>query len=202
MCLLLDKSQPPDPGKTRILVVDDEPTLRLGFAYALTGKSAIVETANNGRQALERLAEKSFDVIILDLRMPELDGIGVLEALRANGNRIPVILCSAALGSESAVRAIRHGVVDFLLKPVLPAELRKAVEFCLRPDRDPFSQALAEARRGHLEKSVKILEEEASACPRTAYWLPILRAILHNGEISHLEGVLRSNLPKIAFNSP
>ncbi|MEX1049518.1 MAG: response regulator, partial [Akkermansiaceae bacterium] len=117
----------PDSGdaeapKLRVLVVDDEPTLRLGFAYALSNKTTVVETAASGQQALDRLASETFDVVVLDLRMPGLDGVGVIKALRNEGSEIPVILCSAALNSSAALREIRHGVVDFLLKPVRPVD--------------------------------------------------------------------------------
>ncbi|RYD49942.1 MAG: response regulator, partial [Verrucomicrobiaceae bacterium] len=105
-------SPSPDSRETderlRVLVVDDEPTLRLGFAYALSNRHTLVETAANGRIALERIANERFDIMILDLRMPDLDGIGVIEELRASGNRIPVVLCSAALNPRAALRAIRN----------------------------------------------------------------------------------------------
>lgn len=117
----------------RVLIVDDEPTLRLGFAYALCDQLTSVQVAANGREALEQIAIANFDVMILDLRMPELDGLGVIRALRSQGNTLPIILCSAALPPNAALTAIRHRVVDFLLKPVRPADLRQMIDFIRRP---------------------------------------------------------------------
>ena len=197
----LPETIPPDPGKLRILVVDDEPTLRLGFAYALSNKTTVVETANNGRQALERIAEKTFDLMILDLRMPEMDGITLLETLRADGNRLPVVVCSAVVNPDAALRAIRLGVVDFLLKPVRPVDLRHVVEFVIRPDTQALSLALAAVRKREVEEAIRILEMADRTQAITACWLSVLKGI-RDGEETHLiEEKLRLSLPVVAFNS-
>jgi CheY-like chemotaxis protein len=190
-----------DHEKLKILVVDDEPTLRLGFAYALSNAFTLVETASNGRQALERIAERQFDVMILDLRMPEMDGIGVLDALRSQGNPMAVVLCSAAISPEVTLRAIRHGVVDFLLKPVRPVDLRQVVEFVLRPGKSAFARALIEVRKRRFSDAVTLLEKDGNSQLRTTCWLKILKGILAYEEISTLERTVQSSLPVIAFNS-
>ncbi len=82
MSQLPDRTTAGQNGALSVLIVDDEPTLRLGFTYALSNNLTKVETAANGRDALDRIAEMHFDIMILDLRMPELDGIGVIQALR------------------------------------------------------------------------------------------------------------------------
>lgn len=198
----------PDSGgstpdrKLRVLVVDDEPTLRLGFAYALSNKFTLVETAASGRQALERLAADSFDVMILDLRMPELDGIAVIDFIRTSGNEIPIILCSAALNPSAALRAIRYGVVDFLLKPVRPIDLRQVVEFVMRPGNGSFSKAMVAARARLGEQAIGILEADTAPLPRTRSWLHLLRSLREEttgSDDSHLEEIIRTSLPVLAF---
>jgi CheY-like chemotaxis protein len=190
--------------KLKVLVVDDEPTLRLGFAYALSSKTTVVETAASVLQALERLAAESFDVMILDLRMPGLDGVGVIEAIRADGNKIPVILCSAALNSAAALRAIRRGVVDFLLKPVRPIDLRQVVEFVTQPDTGALSRALTAARAGRNHEAIEILEAVAAPCQQVRSWLKLLQAI-RDGQAGvddpQLEEELRASLSLLAFNA-
>jgi CheY-like chemotaxis protein len=196
---------PREDGKLRILVVDDEPTLRLGFAYALTGKKTSVETAATGRLALDLIAAGSFDIVILDLRMPELDGIGVIEALKNSGNSIPIILCSAALIPASALRAIRLGIVDFLLKPVRPVDLRQIVDFVLFPENRPLPQAMKAARGGEVAEAITILENQEAPSRQATHWLQVLKAIRDAnlvGGVTHLEETVRASLSILAFNAP
>lgn len=148
-----------------MLIADDEPTLRLGFAFALTNKNTVVETAPTGRRALERITHSSqspFDIIILDSRLPELDGIGVIDALRGAVNEIPIILCSAALSPNAALRAIRHGVVDFLLKPVRSVDLRQIIEFILRPEKRPLPLAMKAARSRRKDEAFQTLVNDSN----------------------------------------
>lgn len=201
MCPSPDNEVPPEGGKLRVLVVDDEPTLRLGFAYALSNKTTVVETANNGRQALEKLGPGHFDVMVLDIRMPDLDGIGVIQALRARGDKIPVILCSAALSPDAALRAIRKGVVDFLPKPVRPVDLRDAVAFVTTPDGQPFSKAMRAMRGGLQDEAIAILEDIPGADMRTMCWLALLRAIRDGEEAHILEDKIRATLSHLAFKT-
>lgn len=188
--------------KLRVLVVDDEPTLRLGFAYALSSRTTTVETAANGRHALERMAETEFNILVLDLRMPDLDGLGVIDALRSQGNNIPVVLCSAALSPNAALHAVRQGVVDFLPKPVRPVDLRKVVEFILHPERQPFPQAMRAARSGRRGEAIRILSEETVLSPQAASWLEVLVALQEAGASSHKEFVEKTRrlLPMLNFN--
>ncbi len=205
MCPSPDNNHPADDGKLRILIVDDEPTLRLGFAYALTGKTTTVETAATGRIALDRISASSFDVVILDLRMPDLDGIGVIEALRSTGNTIPIILCSAALIPAAALRAIRHGVVDFLLKPVRPVDLRQVIDFVLFPENRPLPQAMKAARSGNTAEAITLLENQENPSRQASDWLQVLKAVRDSDPedgITRLEDTVRASLSILAFNAP
>ena len=203
MCPSLDL---PGDQKLRVLVVDDEPTLRLGFAYALSNRTTTVETAANGRQALERMAAVPIDLLILDLRMPDMDGIGVIDALRAQGDSVPVILCSAAMVPSAALRAIRQGVVDFLLKPVRPADLRRAIEFVIQPKDRPYPMAMKAARGLNRAAAIRLLENEENPGPRSVYWLSVLKAIeaadaTPGSDVAALEEKVRLSLSMLAFNS-
>ncbi len=191
-------------GKLSILVVDDEPTLRLSFAYALSSETTIVETAATGRIALDRIADAPFDIIILDLRMPDLDGIGVIKSLRVQGCEIPIILCSAALSPHAALEAIHHGVVDFLLKPVRPVDLRQVVDFVLRPEPRAFPQAMNEARRSRFAEAVLLLEQMETPSRQASHWLQLLKAIRDAGteDDAKLTELVLSSLTVLAFNSP
>lgn len=200
-----DNRTPSGSGKLRVLVVDDEPTLRLGFAYALSSKTTVVETAPTGRHALERIANSEFDIMILDLRMPELDGLSVLEMLRDDGNEIPIVLCSAVLSPNAALRAFRRGVVDFLLKPVRPADLRQVIEFVIHPGHQPFSLALQAARRRQPGEAIRILEEIPAPGKQAALWLGVFRSIRDmapEGDTLLPDEASPTNLSGLAFNAP
>ena len=108
----------------RILVVDDEPNVRLVFRTALETAGYQVDEAANGEEGLVRLAAAPVDLVVLDLRMPRLDGMAMLRALRASGSDIPVVIVTAHGSIPDAVAAMRLGVVDFLAKPVTPESLR------------------------------------------------------------------------------
>lgn len=164
--------------KRRVLVVDDEPTLRLGFSYALANRDTYVDTASTGRQALEKIRENPYDIIILDLRMPDIDGLGVLETLRLSGNLIPIVLCSAALTPAAALRAIQHRVPDFLLKPIRPTDLRDVVEFILNPPDSALARAMIAARAGKLDTAIRHLREEAEHDHTCAAWLEVLESLV------------------------
>ncbi|MDD5201157.1 MAG: response regulator [Terrimicrobiaceae bacterium] len=114
-----------------ILVVDDEQTIRLGFSVALRSAGFDVEVAVDGSEAVELAMEINPDCILLDLRMPGLDGLQTAETLRAAGFCGPIVLASAFADHSTAVAAIGAGITDFLTKPIKPTELRYAVNHAL-----------------------------------------------------------------------
>jgi CheY-like chemotaxis protein len=203
-------SQSPKSGdaeveiKRSVLVVDDEPTLRLGFSYALSNRNTIVDTASTGRQALEKIKTNHYDIVILDLRMPDIDGLGVIETLRLAGNLIPIVLCSAALTPTAAMRAIQHRVPDFLLKPVRPADLRDVVEFVLNPPDTTISLAMTAARVGKIETAIHHLQPEISQSRTAAAWMEVFESLINppdEATSSANERNLRGSLATLAFRS-
>jgi DNA-binding response OmpR family regulator len=109
-----------------ILIVDDEPNIRLMFRTALMS-DYLVATAEDGETASSWLDERQVDVILLDLQMPGVGGIELLERLRDSGNDVPVIIVTAHGSIPDAVRAMKLGAIDFLTKPITPERLRAAV---------------------------------------------------------------------------
>jgi CheY-like chemotaxis protein len=193
------------PPHRKVLVVLNEPTLRLGFAYALTNSATAVEAAATGIEALGRLAETRFDLVFLDLRMPGMDGIQVIETLRGTGNRVPVVLCTTLQHPNATWRALNLGVVDFLLKPARPSDIRKVVDFVLNPGRNRLSEALEAARKGNVDSAIRILDaaQDPDPDPVENCWLKSLRRIrevIPAGDIADLEEELRACFPMLAFN--
>ncbi len=102
----------------RLLIVDDDPTFRMSTAALMREDGHHVEEAADGQAAIERLKESDYDLILLDLRMPGLDGIGIIEVLRTWGEDTPILMISGFGTVDSAVRALHTGADDFLTKPV------------------------------------------------------------------------------------
>ena len=111
----------------RILVVDDDPTFRMTTAALLEADGYTVDTAPDGQQAVERIKDRPFDLLLVDLRTPGIDGITLVEALRLWGHGVPILMISGFGTVDSAVRALQTGVDDFLLKPVEPEVLSARV---------------------------------------------------------------------------
>jgi CheY-like chemotaxis protein len=122
------------PTDAAILVVDDDENNRYALAQRLGREGyANVALAANGRQALDRLASGSFDCVLLDIMMPELDGYQVLERMKADPvlRYVPVIVISALAELDSAVRCIELGADEYLAKPFNRVLLRARVHACL-----------------------------------------------------------------------
>lgn len=113
---------------SKILLVDDDPALKELLREALQGKGYTVDTAVNGREALEKIERFPPDLILLDVIMPEMDGFETLEALRAKDTDTPVIMLTGNGSIPDAIRAIRLGAEDYLEKPVPIARLLLTVE--------------------------------------------------------------------------
>lgn len=129
---------------SRILIVEDEPNVRLVFRAALASDEYSVSVAEDGESALRWLVadREPFDLVLLDLRMPGIDGMEVLRRLRESGNDVPVVIVSAHDSTPNVVRTIRLGAFDFLPKPTTPGDLRRVVAEVLarhadRPSKSP-----------------------------------------------------------------
>ena len=112
----------------RVLVVDDEPKLGRLVSEALALDGHAVTRAGGGRAALAELQKEAFEIVVADLRMPDVDGLGVLQAARGRTPPAEVILMTAHATAESAVAAMKAGAADYLIKPFAFEELRLRVQ--------------------------------------------------------------------------
>ena len=101
-----------------VLVVDDDPGHR-GMLEALLSRWGLaVTSAPDGKEAVERVCERPFDMVLMDIRMPDMDGITALKEIRKYNPAVPVVLMTAYSAVESAVEAMKSGAVDYLIKPL------------------------------------------------------------------------------------
>jgi two-component system nitrogen regulation response regulator GlnG len=112
----------------RLLLVDDDPGLiHAQVSHALAREGVQIEVARSGAEGLERLAAQPADVILLDVRLPDLSGLEVYERIRQADARIPVIFITATTTADTAIEAMQQGAHDYLFKPLDPQQLRRVV---------------------------------------------------------------------------
>jgi len=112
-----------------VLLIDDEPEILEILKEFLEFKNHTVTTAPNGKQALELvLADNDFDIAFSDITMPKMDGLTFLEKVRSNNLSLPVILISGQADLESSIGALKHGALDFIVKPVYLKTLEQAIQ--------------------------------------------------------------------------
>lgn len=116
----------------KILVVEDDPKISAFISKGLKESGYITETAMDGIEALEHLDTGSFDLIVLDIMMPRMNGIDFLREIRAKGMSTPVIILSAKRTVEEKVEGLQHGADDYIVKPFAFSELLARIQVLLR----------------------------------------------------------------------
>jgi len=124
-----------------ILIVDDEKNIRLTMKKALEPLDFPTHTAVNGEEALQKMREMPFWLVFLDLKMPGMDGIQVLEVIRERNPETNVVIITAHGTVDSAVDAMKAGALDFIQKPFTPTEVRDVVtEIANRAETDQSAE--------------------------------------------------------------
>lgn len=184
----------------RVLVVDDYEAVSAAFARILTKAGFSVVRAENGEAAAERLGHESFDVILSDVAMPGLDGIGLLRTVRERDLDVPVLLVSGNPTIDTALKAVEYGALRYLRKPIAPADLVEEVGQAARLSR------MARLKRGALDFSadprmqlgdragLEICFERALGALFIAYQ-PIVQYSTQS--VVAYEALLRSSEPKL-----
>ena len=126
-----------DPKQHWILLVDDEAANRLVIGRRLTQQGYRVATAPGGRAAMVLLKDWRFALVLLDVNMPEMDGLETLNAIKSDPGlqTVPVIMLTAKKTPDAVTHSVSRGAVDYLIKPISPAELSSRVQRCLTRQR-------------------------------------------------------------------
>ncbi|MGD8947068.1 MAG: response regulator, partial [Desulfobacterales bacterium] len=114
--------------KMYIMIVDDEVIIRESFSHWFQKSGHFIETASSGRDALEKLQKIAFDVLFVDIKMPGMSGLEVLEKVKTEYPDTFVVIITAFGTIETAVEAMKLGAADYLLKPFKPQQLTLVME--------------------------------------------------------------------------
>ncbi|MEP6599208.1 MAG: response regulator transcription factor [Actinomycetota bacterium] len=171
-------------AKRRVLVVDDEENVTHLVASALRFDGFETITADNGHSALAAVAESDPDLVVLDVMMPGMDGLGVLQNLRAAGSQVPVIFLTARDTATDRIGGLRAGADDYVVKPFSVEELLARVHAVLR------RSSPGEAREGLLKVGDLELDEYSHEVTRggqevhlTATEFELLRYLMRNERV-------------------
>jgi DNA-binding response OmpR family regulator len=115
----------------KLLVVDDEPVLLKGLKYSLEQENYVIETAVDGEEAYNKARENEYDLIVLDLMLPKMDGLEVCRKLRETST-VPIIILTAKGDDSSKVLGLEYGADDYLTKPFNILELKARIKAILR----------------------------------------------------------------------
>jgi DNA-binding response OmpR family regulator len=177
----------PEP---QVLVVDDEPSVRQALERALRLEGFAVSTAEGGLPALAHIAERPPAVVLLDIAMPDLDGVGVIERLRAAGNDVPICVLSARNEVEDRVRGLQAGADDYLVKPFALQELVARLYALLR--RRPDMPAAVSVGDLHVDPLKRIARRGERELELTRREFELLEAFArHPGQVLSREQLLQ-----------
>jgi len=122
--------------KKQILVIDDEDSIRKVFQWILEGQGYEVETAETGMRAIEKFGEKFFNLALLDIRLPDMEGTELLTMLHKRSPKTMKIMVTGYPSQDNAIKSLNVGADAYIVKPVEPTELVKVVEAKLKEQED------------------------------------------------------------------
>src|ERR1700760_4341672 len=149
----------------KILIVDDETNVRLNYRITLETEGYRIFEAVSAAGALEELIGHSFDLAILDMRMPEMDGLELLAKMRSFGITVPAMIVTAYSDVPHAVQAMKLGAIDFLEKPLRPEDLRRVVTEILKRHA-PQKERAAETFNSHIVAAKRCINLRSFALAR------------------------------------
>ena len=151
----------------RILLIEDDQTISQNICFILKHEGMITDATFTGEDALEAVKMSEYDLIILDLGLPDIDGYEVLKKLRASNLKTPVLILSGFAATEKKIRGLGFGADDYLTKPFSPRELIARIKAILRRtwiDQDKF--ILDTLKIDFKEHTVSIDNEEIKITPK------------------------------------
>jgi two-component system, NarL family, invasion response regulator UvrY len=146
----------------KIIIADDHPIVRAGMKQIISEAAdmSVVAEAGDGRQLLHKIREENFDVVILDITMPHIDGLDVLKQLKIEKPKLPIIILSIHPESQYALRVLKAGAAGYVTKTSAPEELINAIRKVHRGGKY-ISPSIAEKLAFQLEADFEVMPHEA-----------------------------------------
>ena len=145
--------------KGKVLVIDDEEIVLKSVNKILSEENYVVDVTSSGRQGIDRAIERSYDVVLSDIRMPDIGGMRVLRDIKRAKPSLAVIMITGYGSVQSTVQAMKLGAADYLEKPFTPDRLLKAVASALDT---AVTQPVEDQAVIHKEEVIKVLERAAT----------------------------------------
>lgn len=187
-------------NRGRVLIADDDETLPRALARHLRTAGFDVECAHDGASAADRVKEQRFDVIISDINMPGMNGLQLLREVRRHDLDAAVVLITAMPAVDTAIEAVQYGAVRYLVKPVLPDELRQVVDDAVRLRRLSEMKRRALALLGEADKQLgdRAALEERFARGLASLWMAMQPIVATNNRgVYGYEALVRTTEPTL-----
>jgi two-component system KDP operon response regulator KdpE len=180
-------------GPLRILVVDDEPAIRRFLRAALATQGYVIAEAEVGQAAIDAARRKSADLIVLDLGLPDTDGLEVIRRIRESGSAVPIIVLSSRSNESAKVEALDLGADDYVTKPFgieeLLARARAAQRHRLQQQGEPPIFRAGDLAADIVRRIVAVRGEEVKLSPREYDLLRLL--VAHAGKVLTHKFIMR-----------
>ena len=180
-------------GSLRILVVDDEPAILRFLQASLESQGYVVATAANARAALDMVKRHAADLVVLDLGLPDVDGLDVIRHIREGGETLPIIILSSRENEDAKVKALDLGADDYVTKPFgideLLARIRTAQRHRLQQEGEKPLFHAGDLGVDLVRRVVTVRNEEVKLSPREYEVLRLL--VAHAGKVLTHDFILR-----------
>ncbi|MGM0370757.1 MAG: response regulator [Bacillota bacterium] len=145
--------------ENKVLIIDDEKNIRLTLEKCLTDDYEVA-TAVNGEDALNNFAANEFAVVLLDMNLPGLDGLEVLEKIKEIDKEVKVIIITGYGSVETAVETMKLGAIDYLRKPFTPDEIKAAVKGVIEREEVGLEKSELESYEGYLKYAKNLITKQ------------------------------------------
>lgn len=183
-------------ASTRIMIVEDEAGIAVALYTALIKAGYIVDTAKTGSSALRKANNKNYDIVLLDLGLPDMSGLTICKQLRADGLEAPIIILTAENTISTKVKLFDAGANDFVTKPFSLEELQARIRACLRANAKEDRQEMIVAGALQLNPATRSIERGGIIIPLTRKEYVVMQYLMeHAGK-----AVTRASLLQHAWN--
>jgi two-component system KDP operon response regulator KdpE len=177
--------------KPTVLVIDDELQIRRLLRVCLEANGYRVLEAANGQEGISEAAQRRPDVVLLDLGLPDMDGVTVLERLR-EWSQVPVVVLSVRDREEDKIKALDHGADDYVTKPFGTGELLARLRLAMRHGQPPSDSALFHSGRLEVDLTARVVKAGGTEAKLTATEYALLRLFVkHAGKVLTHQQILR-----------